>query len=65
MTDQNNFRYQRFVAVPVCPGGKVPFVYNFVDNVLSSHEPEICPSTSLVENRVEFEFQTDRNAHVD
>ena len=36
-----------------------------VDDVLSSHEQEICPTTSLDENCIEFEFQTDRNYYVD
>ena len=40
---------------------KVPVV----DNVLSSHEHEIYPTTSLDENSIEFEFQTDRNVYVD
>ena len=42
-------------------GGKVPVV----DDVLSSNEQEIYPTTSLDENCIEFEFQTDRNYHVD
>ena len=41
--------------------GKVPIV----DNVLSSHEQEIDPTTSIDENCLEFEFQTDRNYYVD
>ena len=57
----NNFRYQPFVAVSGNLGGKVPIV----DNVLSSHEQEIYPTTSLDENCMEFEFQTDRNYYVD
>ena len=57
----NNFRYQPFVAVSGNLGGKVPIV----DDVLSSHEQEIYPSTSLDENCIEFEFQTDRNYYVD
>ena len=56
-----NFRYQPFVAVSGNLGGKVPIV----DNVLSSHEQEIYPTTSLDENCIEFEFQTDRNHYVD
>ena len=52
-----NFRYQPFVAVSGNLGGKVPVV----DDVLSSHEQEIYPTTSLDENCIEFEFQTDRN----
>ena len=51
------FRYQLFVAVSGNLGGKVPVV----DDVLSSHEQEIYPTTSLDENCIEFEFQTDRN----
>ena len=42
-------------------GGKVPIV----DDVLSSHEQEIYPTTSLDENCIEFEFQTDRNYYFD
>ena len=42
-------------------GGEVPVV----DDVLSSHEREIYPTTSLDENCIEFEFQTDRNYYVD
>ena len=42
-------------------GGKVPFV----DDVLSSHEQENYPTTSLDENCIEFEFQTDRNYYAD
>ena len=56
-----NFRYQPFVAVSGNLGGKVPSV----DDVLSSHEQEIYPTTSLDENCIEFEFQTDRNYYVD
>ena len=57
----NNFRYQPFLAVSGNLGGKVPIV----DDVLSSHEQEIYPTTSLDENCIEFEFQTDRNYYVD
>ena len=53
----NNFRYQRFVAVSGNLGRKVPIV----DDVLSSHEQEIYPTTSLDENCLEFELQTDRS----
>ena len=41
--------------------GKVPVV----DDVLSSHEQQIYPTTWLDENSIEFEFQTDRNYYVD
>ena len=57
----NNFRYQLFVAVSGNLGGKFPIV----DDVLSSHEKEIYPTTSLDKNCVEFEFQTDWNYYVD
>ena len=57
----NNFRYQPFVAVSGNLGGKVPIV----DDVLSSHEQEIYLTTSLDENCIECEFQTDRNYYVD
>ena len=56
-----NFRFQPFVAVSGNPGGKVPIV----DDSLSSHEQEIYLTTSLDENCIEFEFQTDRNCYVD
>ena len=55
------FRYQPFVAVSGNLGGKVPVV----DDVLSSHEQEIYPTTSLDEICREFEFQTDWNYYVD
>ena len=57
----NNFRYQPFVAVSGNLGGKVPIVVD----VLSSHEQEIYPTTSLDENCIDFEFQTDRKYYVD
>ena len=57
----NNFRYQNFKAVSGKLGGKVRIVVD----VLSSHEQEIYPTTSLDENCIEFEFQTDRNYYVD
>ena len=57
----SNFRYQLFVAVSGKLEGKIPVV----DDVLSSHEQEIYPTTSLDENCIEFEFQTDRNYYVD
>ena len=61
MTDLNNFRYQPFVTVSGNPGVKVPVV----DDVLSSHEQEIYPTTSFDGKSIEFEFQTDRNVYVD
>ena len=57
----NNFCYQPIVAVSGNLGRKVPIV----DDVLTSHEEEIYPTTSLDENCKEFEFQTDRNYYVD
>ena len=57
----SNFRYQPFVAVSGNLGGKIPVV----DDVFSSHEQEIYPTTSLDENCLEFELQTDRNYYVD
>ena len=55
------FRYQPFAAVSGNLRGKVPVV----DDVLSSHEQEIYPTTSPDENCKEFEFQTDWNYYVD
>ena len=57
----SNFRYQTFVAVSGILGGTVPLV----DDVLTSHEQETYPATSLAENCNEFEFQTGRNYYVD
>ena len=57
----NNFRYQPFVAVSGNLGWKVAIV----DDVLSSHEQQIYPNTSLDEICTEFEFQIDRNYYVD
>ena len=57
----NNLRYQPFVAVSGNPGGEVPIV----DDVLSSQEQEFYLTTSLDENCIEFEFQTDRIYYVD
>ena len=42
-------------------GGKIPIV----DDVPSSHEKEIYPTTSLDENCIKFEIQTDRKYYVD
>ena len=33
--------------------------------MLSSHEKEVYPTTSLDEKSIEFEFETDRNGHLD
>ena len=57
----SNFRYQPFVTVSGNLGGQVPVI----DDVLSSHEQEIYPTTSIDENCKECEFQTDRNYYVD
>ena len=57
----NNFRYHFFVAVSGNLGSKVPIV----DDILSLHEQEFSPTTSLDENCIEFEFRTDRNFCVD
>ena len=58
---KQQFSVPNFVPVSGNLGGKVPIV----DNVLSSHEQESYPTTSLDENCIEFEFQTDRNFYVD
>ena len=57
----SNFRYQLFVAVSGKLGGKV----SVVDDVLLSPEQEIYPTTSLDENCIDFEFQTDWKYYVD
>ena len=54
-------------SVPTCCGSfwksyrEVPVV----DDVVSSHEQELYPTTSLDENCIEFNFQTDRSFYVD
>ena len=60
MISQNNFRHQPYVAVSGNLGGKVPVL----DDVLSSHEQQIYPTTSLDEHSIGFEFQTDCNYYV-
>ena len=57
----SNFRYQILWQFLEILQGKVPVV----DDVLSSHVQEICPTTSLDGNCIEFEFQTDRKYYVD
>ena len=57
----SNFRYQPFVAVCGNLGGKAAVV----DDVVLSHEQKIYPTTSLDENCIKFEFQTDPNYYVD
>ena len=61
MMSNNNFRFQPFVALSGNLGRKFPIA----DDVLSSHEQEFYPTSSLNENCKEFEFQTDRNYYVD
>ena len=56
-----NFRYQPFVAVSGNLGGKGPIV----DDVLSSHEQGYYPTTSLDENCIELEFQTEWKYYAD
>ena len=56
----SSFRFQPFVAGSRKPGGKIPVI----DDVLSFHEEEIYPTTSLDEYCIVFEFQTDRNYYV-
>ena len=57
----SNFPSQPFVTVFGNLAGKVPVD----DDVLSSHDQEFYPTTSLDENRLEFEFQTNRNYYVE
>ena len=57
----SNFRYRPFVAVSGNLGGKV----RVIDDVLSSHEQQMYPTTSLDENCIEFRFQTHQNYYVD
>ena len=55
------FWYQSFVAVSANLGGNVPIV----EDVLSSHEQKFYSTTSLDENCIEFDFQTERKYYVD
>ena len=57
----SNFRYQPSVAISGNLGGKVAVN----EDVLSSHEQQMYPTTSLDENCIEFDFQTDRNYYAD
>ena len=57
----SNIPYQFFAAVSGNVGEKVPVV----DDVLLSHEQEICFTTSVDRSCMDFEFQTDRNYYVD
>ena len=57
----SNVRYQPLVAVSENLGGKVPVK----DNVLSSHEQDSYLNTSLNENCIKFESQTNRKYSVD
>ena len=57
----SNSRYQFFVAVSRSLGGKV----SLIDNVLLSQEEETYPTTSLDENCIEIEIQSDRSHYVD
>ena len=53
----SSFRYSPFVAV----SGNLGEKNAIVDDVLLSHKHYNHPTTSLDENCIEFEFQTDRN----
>ena len=55
------FRYQPFVAVFGNLGGKVPVV----DDVSSSQERVVYPTTSLNGNCIEFAFQIDGKFNID
>ena len=57
----SNFRYQPFVAVYGCNRRKVAVF----DDLMSSREHQNYPTTSLNENCIEFQFQSDRNHYVD
>ena len=56
-----DFKYQLFVAASGNLGGKV----RVFDDVLSSHKQEFCPTTSIKENCIDFELETDWNYYVD
>ena len=52
----SNFQHQAIAATSGNLGEKVPVF----DHVLLSHEQEIHPTTSLHENCIDVELQTDR-----
>ena len=56
----NIFRYQPFVAVSGNLGENAPIV----NDVLTSHEQKVYPNTTLDENCIQLELQTDRNYYV-
>ena len=58
---KQQFSVQTFCGIVWRSCRKVPIV----DDVASSREQEIYPTTSLDENCIEFEFRTDRNYYVD
>ena len=51
------FRYQL--------SGKLRKKVAAFDNIWSSHEEEVYPNTSLDENCIELDFQTDQNYYLD
>ena len=57
----SNFQYQASVAVSGSLGGKTP---RFDDEFLS-HEQKYCPTTSLNQNCIKFDFQMDRSSYND
>ena len=61
MNAQNIFRYQPFVAVSGSVGGKD----TVFDDVLSSHDKKLYPTTSFDEDSIGFELQTNRNKYTD
>ena len=57
----SNFRYQISLAASWNIGGRVLLV----DEVVPTHEKEICSATSFDKKCIEFEVQTDRNYYAD
>ena len=57
----SSLRYQPFVTVFANLGGKL----SVFEQILSSHKQKNYRTTSLDEDGMEFEFQTDRNDYVD
>ena len=60
-TNDSNFRYGHFTSSCLETFEKIPVL----KPIESSHIQEVCPSTSLDESSIEFEFETYRSIYLD
>ena len=60
-TNDSNFRYGHFKNSCLEIFDKIPVL----EPIESSHVQKVYPSTSLDENNIEFEFETDRSIYID